>query len=378
MGDSGAGAGLNDTIVFDNGTSTIKVGYAGQNQPRFIVPNVVGTPKPGSLMVGIQNKEYFVGQEALAKEKLLDLVNPIKNGMVDNWQCMEELWQHIFVNELHVDSENFHVVMGEKPLTSAQNREKMIQVFFETFNVSGFFYCEQAVLALFSSGRTTGIVLDAGSGLQRCVPVYEGYTIPHAVIVSDLSGSILTDFMSKVLQERNPAMADVPRPCIRAVKERLCYVPLDFQAEVQAPEQRGSMKMPNGQFMECGNERFRCPELLFDPSMNEMSCEGIHQSLFNSIMRCDIDIRKDLYKNIVLCGGTSMFQGFSERIEKEVIALAPPSMKVRVFAPPERRNSVWLGGSVLGAQEFFKERMAVSKSEYKEQGVQIVHWKCHS
>jgi actin-related protein len=207
------------------------------------------------------------------------------------------------------------------------------------------------------------------------VPVYEGYSIPHAVVKSELSGARLTDFMRSLVIDR---AADLPLNCIRTIKERLCYVPLDFQAELQTAETRAATKMPNGRIFEAGSERFRCPEMLFDPTLGGMTCEGIHQSLFNSIMKCDIDIRKDLYKNIILCGGSSMFQGFSERIEKEVIALAPPSMKVRVFAPPERRNSVWLGGSVLGARDFFRETMAVSRKEYLEQGVAIVHRKCHS
>lgn len=366
------------TIVFDNGTSTLKVGYAGQDQPRFTIPMTVGTPKPGSQMVGIQNKEFFVGYEAIAKQNLLDMINPMDNGVVSNWDYIEHLWHDVFYNDLHIEPENYCVLVGEKPLVPLSTREKMIQTMFETFNVGGFFSCQQSVLALFSSGKTTGIVLDAGEGNHTIVPVYEGYTIPHAVIKSELSGSVVTDYMKQLMTERSATAADLPENCIKSVKEKLCYVPLDFQAEMQAAEQFASTKMPNGHMFECGNERFRCPEILFDPTLNSMTCEGVHQSIFNSIMKCDIDIRKDIYKNIVLCGGSAMFQGFSERIEKEVIALAPPSMRVRVFAPPERRNSVWLGGSVLGAQEFFRQTMAVSKKLYQEVGANIVHKKCHS
>jgi actin-related protein len=366
------------TIVLDNGTLTLKVGYAGENQPRFTIPMVVGTPKAGSLMVGIQTKEYFVGFEALAKQNLLDLVNPIEDGVIMNWQYIEQLWYEVFVNNFHIDIEEFCVLQGEKPLLPLSSRETMIQLVFETFKAGGFFVCQQSVLALFSSGRTTGIVLDAGEGIHHIVPVYEGYTIPHAVIKSELSGAILTDFMRQLMIERTPSAADLPINCVRTVKEKLCYVPLDFQAEIQSAETMESTKMPNGKLFEAGNERFQCPEVLFDPSLNQKTCEGIHQSLFNSIMRCDIDIRKDLYKNVVLCGGSAMFQGFSERIEKEVIALAPPSMKVRVFGPPERRNSVWIGGSVLGARDFFRNTMAVSRAEFQEVGASIVHRKCHS
>ena len=366
------------TVVFDNGTLSIKVGYAGEYQPRLTIPMVVGKPKPGSMMGGIQNKEYFVGTEALAKQNLLDMLNPVENGLITNWEYIEQLWTHVFFNELHIEPENFCMLFGEKSLVAPQDRERLMQIMFETFHSAAFYSCNQAVLALFSSGRTTGVVLDAGEGHHSIVPIYEGYTIPHAVINSELSGTALTEYMRKLVIEEHPDAAELPDTCVRHLKEKLCYVPLDFQAELQAAVTTADTRMPNGHQFTCGSERFRCPELMFDPSLNEIGGEGVHQSVFGSIMRCDIDIRKDLYKNIVLSGGSSMFQGFSERIEKEVIALAPPSMKVMVFAPPERRNSVWIGGSVLGAREFFRQRMAVSKKMYDEEGAAIVHRKCHS
>ncbi|OHS98598.1 actin [Tritrichomonas foetus] len=366
---------IKHTIILDNGTSTIKAGFSGENQPRVTVPMMVGKPKPGSNMVGIQSKEYFVGHEAVTKQNLLDIVHPVENGIITNWQYIEQLWQSIFYDDLHIIPEDYSVLLSEKPMNTPENREKTIQVLFETFNVRSFFTCQQAVLGLFSVGKTTGIVLDAGEGLQHVVPVYEGYSIPHAIIKSELSGALLTEYMGKLLGRR---VSDLPPACIRHIKEKLCYVPLDFQAEAQAAEQIASTRLPTGEFFECGSERFKCPELLFDPSLGDFEFEGIHQSIFNSIMKCDIDIRKDLYKNVLLCGGSSMFRGFSERVEKEIIALAPPSMKIRVFAPPERRNCVWLGGSVLGDRDFFSTTMAVSRKEYEESGAQIVHLKCHN
>ena len=363
------------TIVLDNGTSSIKAGFSGENQPRLTIPMLVGKPKPGANLVGIQSKEYFVGNEAIAKQNLLDIINPVQNGIITNWQYIEQLWHSVFYDELHIIPEDYCVLLSEKPLNTPENREKTIQVLFETFNVSSFYTCQQAVLGLFDVGKTTGIVLDAGEGLHHIVPVYEGYTIPHAIIKSDLSGALLTNYMQQLL---GPKAANLPLNCIRHIKEKLCYVPLDYQAEVQANEQFASTRLPNGNMFECGGERFKCPEILFDPTLNDLDFEAIHQSIFNSIMKCDIDIRKDLYQNILLCGGSSMFKGFSERIEKEIIALAPPSMRIRVFAPPERRNSVWLGGSILGERDFFKQTMAVTRKEYDGQGPQIVHLKCHN
>ncbi|KAG7118545.1 Actin like protein [Verticillium longisporum] len=66
-------------------------------------------------------------------------------------------------------------------------------------------------------------------------------------------------------------------------------------------------------------------------------------------MKCDVDVRKDLYGNIVMSGGTTMYPGLSDRMQKEITALAPSSMKVKIIAPPERKYSVWIGGSILAA-----------------------------
>ena len=136
-----------------------------------------------------------------------------------------------------------------------------------------------------------------------------------------------------------------------------------------------SYELPDGQVITIGNERFRCPEALFQPTFLGMECPGVHETTYNSIMKCDVDIRKDLYANIVLSGGTTMFQGIGERMTKELTALAPSTMKIKVVAPPERKYSVWIGGSILSSLSTFQQ-MWISKQEYDESGPSIVHRKC--
>ena len=136
-----------------------------------------------------------------------------------------------------------------------------------------------------------------------------------------------------------------------------------------------SYELPDGDVITIGNERFRCPEVLFQPSFLGMEGFGVHDATYNSIMKADIDIRKDLYANIVLSGGTTMFPGFADRMKKEITALAPSTMNVKVIAPPERKYSVWIGGSILASLQSFKD-MWISKKEYNEVGPSIVHRKC--
>ena len=129
------------------------------------------------------------------------------------------------------------------------------------------------------------------------------------------------------------------------------------------------------QVVRLGNERFRCPEVMFQPSIVDLNSTGIHETTNNSIMKCDEEIHRDLFANIILSSGSTMFRGIADRMHRELAALAPVSTKVKVIAPPERRCSVWIGGSILASLSTFKQ-MWITKMDYDESGSSIVHRKC--
>eukprot|EP00441_Pelagodinium_beii_P038236 CAMPEP_0197646624 /NCGR_PEP_ID=MMETSP1338-20131121/23759_1 /TAXON_ID=43686 ORGANISM="Pelagodinium beii, Strain RCC1491" /NCGR_SAMPLE_ID=MMETSP1338 /ASSEMBLY_ACC=CAM_ASM_000754 /LENGTH=376 /DNA_ID=CAMNT_0043220279 /DNA_START=62 /DNA_END=1192 /DNA_ORIENTATION=- len=367
-------------VVMDNGSGICKAGFAGNDMPTAVFPSIVGRPKHTAIMVGLDHKDSYVGDEADSRRGMLRLKYPIEHGIVTNWDDMEKIWHHAFYNQLRSLPEEHPVLLTEAPMNPKANRERMTQIMFETFSVPAMYVAIQAVLSLYASGRTTGIVMDSGDGVSHTVPIYEGYSLPHAIERLDLAGRDLTENFMRILSERGYSFSSTAeREIARDMKEKLGFVALDFESSLAAAA-RGEMKeqtyeLPDGNLVTLGSERFRCAEVLFRPELLGREAQGIHDLIHTSIMKSDMDVRRHLFGNVVLSGGTMMFPGVGERMTKELTALAPSTVKIKVIAPPERKYSVWIGGSILSSLSTFQS-MWISKEEYDECGPTVVHRKC--
>jgi len=249
---------MNAPVVIDNGSGMCKAGLAGEENPRAVFPAIVGSPREQTIMMGTENKDVYVGSEAQAKRGILSLRYPVEHGIVQDWDGMEKIWQHCFNNELRVDPSQHNCLLTEAPQNPKGNREKMTEIMFDTFGVPKFYVAIQAVLSLYASGRTTGIVVDSGDGVTHTVPIYEGYSLPHAVKRLDLAGRNLTDYMVKLVSEVGLNFgSSAEKEIVRDVKENLCYVAVDFDAEMkkfkESNQHDKSYTLPDGKVCTLGN-----------------------------------------------------------------------------------------------------------------------------
>jgi len=366
----------NQPVVIDNGSGLIKAGFAGDQAPKCHFASFIGRPKHMRVMAGALEGDIFMGPKAEEHRGLLNIKYPMEHGIVTDWNDMERIWQYIYSKEkLSTFPEEHPVLLTEAPLNPRGNREKAAEIFFETFNAPALFVSMQAVLSLYATGRITGVVLDSGDGVTHAVPIYEGFAMPHSIMRVDVAGRDVSRYLKLLLRKEGHNFKTTSEfEIVRTIKEKVCYLAQNPQKEESLENERGLYMLPDGSQIEIGKARFRAPEVLFRPDLIGEECEGLHEVLAYAILKSDMDLRKVLFSNVVLSGGSTLFKGFGDRLLAEIKKLAPKEMKIKISAPQERLYSTWIGGSILASLDTFK-KMWVSKREYEEEGARAVHKK---
>ncbi|UKZ74991.1 Actin-like protein [Trichoderma virens FT-333] len=350
----------NAPIVLDNGSGTIRAGFAGEDLPKCFFPSWASNELRG----------------------LLKIHYPLEHGVVTDWDDMERIWEYVYGEGLKTLSEEVSSSSADRASSEPRsNRDTAAQILFETFNVPALHTSIQAVLSLYASGRTTGIVLDSGDGVSHAVPVYEGFAMPSSIQRIDVAGRDVTEYLQTLLRKSGYIFhTSAEKEVVRLIKESVSYVAHDPKKEerdwigVKPNESKfAEYVLPDGHKLKIGAERFRAPEILFDPEIIGQEYPGVHQIVVDAISRTDLDLRKSLYSNIVLSGGSTLTKGFGDRLLTELQKLAVKDMRIKIFAPPERKYSTWIGGSILAGLSTFR-KMLVSIDDWHE-NPDIIHTK---
>mmetsp|Transcript_148555 Transcript_148555/g.262335 ORF Transcript_148555/g.262335 Transcript_148555/m.262335 type:complete len:378 (+) Transcript_148555:40-1173(+) len=376
---------MSRAVVLDNGSCTSRAGFADESLPELVFPTCLAEGK-GRSMYELPDVQEFIGEGAYQNRHRMELINPIKDGIVTNWDAMEKIWAHTF-RKLNVEAADQPVlVTGAHPTwkdmkTDKAQRERMTQVMFETFNTPLMYMAFQPVLGIYTSGQTTGLAIESGSSYSYTLAVYERHGVHSTMNILPIGGRHLTEHLEKMMRDGGSDRFEVGGfELAQDMKEKHCCVRLNEESIEEA-----FYELPDGNKIEMGKERFLCPEALFHPgllgrpergdSIVNRSIHGIHILANQSIQRSDVERHKELYSNIVLCGGNTLFEGMRERLLHELTHLAPATMQANVAERPKHNAVAWLGGSILASLDVFKD-MCISRKEYEECGSAVVHQKC--
>ncbi|ELP91262.1 actin-6, putative [Entamoeba invadens IP1] len=352
-------------LVFDCGSSFIKIGAAGEEQPRKVIPTcyIVEEDEDG-------NETKLFGYDAIDKNS--KLIWPLDPRNDTDWDGLEAIIQNIYDVELNgCDPTTHPVVMTELPNMNEAATDRIKTIMFNDLNVPFLKIVNPALMALYAEGQETGIVVEIGNRMQ-IVPAVDGYVIDSAIekIKGNVSG--LTEYMSRLLRTCGYIYrTSQEMELVRAIKENVCYVALDYDAEMKkkATLSMKEFTIPgNKQASKFYQERFQCPEALFQPEKVGLDTPGLSQMIFNTIKKCPLTSRRPLLQHIVLAGGSTLFPGLPERIEKDLkVILDENKMNgrdVKIMVHQNRKYLAWAGASTLGGMTSLQDEEACTKDYY--------------
>ena len=357
-----------NSVIIDVGSGLIKVGFGGEDGPRNIVNSIVGIPKMAGLKVGMEQKERYIGEEAISNFEFMNFYSPIQRGEVVDWDKFETLMHYILYNEIEVVPEDISVLITETPLSSKKNRAKISELLFEKFNVQKCHVANSSMLGLFSYGRTSGIVVDSGYNITSSVPVYEGFPLVYASQKINLGGEDLSSKLLDIIRDKLDKTYKTIKGKLLAedIKDKIGYISTNIGQDEKIEEK---YILPDAKELVLGNELFQVNEILFNPGENP-ELKSVTNMVTDSLKLCDDDVRKDINESICLVGGTSLMKNFTERLRLEL----SDNKEIGMFnmqASPERQFSAWIGGSIMISLDNF-QYLWVTKEEFDEKGKALI------
>lgn len=288
-------------VVIDTGSGWCKAGVAGDETPACCFPTVFSiNPK--------EENQYIVGRAALEGRHKNPIYRPIERGRYLDRNALEHIWQHCFLEQLRVDSTEHPVLTSFYPDENKQDKEMMTNVFFETFSVPGYYSMSSSVLALYASGKSTGLVLDSGEEITSVVPIVDGCSLSYCHILQNIGGRDISKYLHRLLNSPS-----VDEETARLIKEKRAYV---CQSEEEYSTTEASVmpfELPDGTQIQVSSEPIKATEAIFDPFKMGSAEMGVGQMISECLYKTDVDNRKELLSHVVLSGGNTLFKNFSTR-----------------------------------------------------------------
>ena len=399
------------SLVFDLGTFTHRVGYSGEDSPKCVY----------QPLIGINSDKYYFNEYGLRfnnpKTKIHTFMS--QDGTIKDFDLFEKNLDYLIKEELSLDLSDHPLLFSEPSLHNKNNRIKLTEFMFEKYKIPAIYICKSAVLSGFSCGRSTCLVFDSGHNSTYSVPVNDGYALQKCLIKNNIAGDYITQLVQKKLESKNininpfytfknrkngdkfitnyikdeekalydktyenfwktEIIRDLKETCLITSDEALKYdsekdefIPTSMTPELV-------YDLPDKTTVNLLQDRNLILERIFNPIKEYPGFGGYHQMVNDAISKPDIEIRKDLYSNIFLCGGNTLFNGFPERFQKQISSSNKQTYKIKIITHPsstERKFASWIGGSILSSLGTFHQ-LWLSKAEFEEHGAMIIERKC--
>lgn len=364
-------------LVIDLGSQYCKCGYAGEPRPTYFVSSTVGKCCSEAADARGTCRETYMGHELFHVEAPLKLINPLQHGIVVDWDCVQNIWEYIFHTAMKILPEEHAVLVSDPRLSPSSNREKYAELIFETFGIPAMHVTSQSLLSVYSYGKTSGLVVESGHGVSHVVPISKGDVLPGVTSRADYAGCDLTNYLLQLLNEAGHKFTDDHLHIVEHIKKKCCYSALmpEEESGLAVEELRVDYELPHGKLITISQECFQCAEMLFKPTLVGSSQPSLPAFTAACLDHCqEAGFEEEMAANMLLCGGCTMLDGFPERSQRELSLLCPGDSPA-VVAVPERKTSVWTGGSILASLQAFQQ-LWVSREEFEERGSAAIYSKC--
>ena len=398
------------SLVFDLGTFNHRIGYSGEDSPKCVYQPIIG----------INNHQYFYNEYGLRYNKpgtkILTYMN--NDGSIKDYDLLEKVIENLLKENLSLDLSEHPLLFSEPSLHNKENRIKLTKFMFEKYKIPAIYICKNAVLSGFSCGRSTCLVFDSGHNMTTAVPVCEGYALQKCLIKNNVAGDYVTSLLEKKLKIKNvkinpfysfkkikkednnfetiyfdnrnlydksyekfwtkEIIRDIKETCLLTNDESLKYDNEKDEFITTSLSQELIYDLPDGNTLNLSKDRTLILERVFNPIKDKPGFLGYHQMVNDAINKADLEIKKELYSNIFLCGGNTLFNGFIERFQKQISNTNKQLFKLKIITHPsntEKKFSSWLGGSILSSLGTFHQ-LWLSKAEFEEHGEMIIERKC--